>query len=149
MLNEEMSSPFYKVRSTVLYEIRYCSQDEYNIVVCGGKDENWDVTNEVREIKGPDFQKFSEMTPMVKPRMIFINTAVVGSDLYVFGGDRDKTCSFEIYSAKTKDWKELKLPKPLKYYSVCSFMKSVYIIGGSEKDYSFEMRYQGSKEGQN
>ena len=130
----EMSFCFHKMKSSVLYENRYCSQDEFSIVVCGGKDKNWDATKEVSEIRGPDFEKSSELTPMLNPRDEFINTAVVGSDLHVIGGEwTDEWTSFEIYSAKTKGWKECKPPHILlKFCNICSFMKSVYTIGGFE-----------------
>ena len=34
----------------VLYENRYCNQEGFSILVCGGKDKNGDMTNKVLEL---------------------------------------------------------------------------------------------------
>ena len=45
---------------------------------------------------------------MLKSKIVFINTALVGSEMYVFGNECYKECSFEINSAKTKSLKKFK-----------------------------------------
>ena len=50
-----MAQLHVKAISPVLYENRYCNQDEFDIVVCGGENRN-SVTNAVTLLKGPDFQ---------------------------------------------------------------------------------------------
>ena len=91
-------------KPSVLYENRYCNQDEFDIVVCGGRKSSGEPTNEITELKGPDFKNSVQLTPMLNERKSS-KTAVVGSDIYVFGG-YDKydrwLSSFELYSAERK-----------------------------------------------
>ena len=58
-------------------------------------------------------------------------TAVIGSNIYVLSGIDNWSSPFEMYSAKTNTWKKLEPAiKRLTDFSVCSFMKSIYVIGG-------------------
>ena len=50
----------------VLYENRYCNQDDFSILVCGGNTSNSGIKtflNDVYELKGPNFEcsKFPSM----------------------------------------------------------------------------------------
>ena len=120
---------------SVLYEKRYCNQDDFNVVICG------DI-NKVTELKGPNFDISAKLPPMLKPK-ISCRTAAIGSDIYVFGGYvgvDDWSSSVEMLSAKTNTWKEMESKTTdclLTNFSVCSFVKSIYIIGGRfrYKDY--------------
>ena len=40
----------------VLYENRYCNQEGFSILVCGGKDRNYKDSNKVLEVKFPSFE---------------------------------------------------------------------------------------------
>ena len=118
---------------SALYENRFCNQDEFDIVSCGGRKSKHVATNEVIKLKAPEFQTSYKLTPMLKPRS-FSRIAVIGSDIYVLGGydeNYEWTSSFEMYSSETKQWKSLTsfLDKN-KHYSVCSFMKRIYAVGG-------------------
>ena len=134
-----MSSSSHRRKPPVLYENRYCNQDEFNFVICGGKSKG-KLTNEVTELKGPDFNTSVQLTSMITPRSCG-ESAVIGSDIYVLGGYDTNTgwiSSFEMYSTKKKQWKSLTCFTEKKdNYSVCSFMKSVYVIGGYSEKYGF------------
>ena len=123
--------------NSVLYESRYCNQSEFNVVICGGFNKN-KPTNEVVKLKGPDFKTSIKMSRMLTARKL-CRTAVIGSDILVLGGydkKRNWSSTFEMYSAKKKCWKELKTTcYHLTKFSVCSFMKSIYVIGGSTGHY--------------
>ena len=54
-------------KPSVLYENRYCNQDEFDIVVCGGKNKNA-MTNNVTKLIGPDFKASVKLSPMLTPR---------------------------------------------------------------------------------
>ena len=128
-----MSFSYDIKKPSVLYENRYCNQDEFDIVICGGRKRNNCATSKVKKLKGPEFQASIKLTPMLNERKSS-KTAVVGSDIYVFGGyDRFDIwlSSFELYSAERKCLTDL-LPElnGIKHYSVCSFMKSIYVVGG-------------------
>ena len=78
-------------------------------MICGGKDKNGKVTNEVLELEIPSF-KVNRFPSMVKPHS-YLFTATIKSNIVAFGDNR-KTCRFfdksyqfiEIYSGKTKTW---------------------------------------------
>ena len=40
----------------VLYENRYCNQEGFSILVCGGRNKKYKDTNQVLEIKIPSFE---------------------------------------------------------------------------------------------
>ena len=85
-------------KPSVLYENRYCNQDEFDIVVCGGKNKNA-MTNNVTKLIGPDFKASVKLSPMLTLRYSS-KTAVIGSNIYLLGGFSNWS-PFEMYSAKT------------------------------------------------
>ena len=135
-----MKSQMFNEISSVLYENRYCSQDKFDIAICGGH-VNRGGTNEVIELKGPDFKTFTELSPMLTHRYL-CKTAVIDSDIYVIGGygiNAGNVYSSEIYSKKTNQWKnQIPLSDKRIYFSVCSFMKYVYVVGGYLGDYDYK-----------
>ena len=63
-------------------------------------------------------------------------TAVVGSNIYLLSGFSNSFTPFEMYSTKTNTWKKLEPAiQHLTDFSVCSFMKSIYVIGGCKYNY--------------
>ena len=128
-MNNSKKTKLSRDKPSVLYENRYCTQDEFDIVVCGGKKEKG-IPIEATKLISPNFRNSVKLSPMLTLR--YSNkAAVIGSNIYVFGGFSNWSSSFEMYSAKTNTWKKL-VPaiKSLTDFSVCSFMKSVYVIGG-------------------
>ena len=68
----------------VLYENRYCNQDDFSILICGGKTTNTGdgiVLNDVYELKLPYFN-CSKFLSMLKGRC-YCKTAVFNSDILV------------------------------------------------------------------
>ena len=65
MMNEKSKSIFSKVPK-VLYENRYCNQEEFSILACEGSFKNEDMTNKILEFKIPSFKvkKFSSTVKM-------------------------------------------------------------------------------------
>ena len=55
---------------TVLYENRYCDQDGFSILICGGNNENREAVNDVYELKGSDFVPM-KFPSMLEPRFFF------------------------------------------------------------------------------
>ena len=120
----------------VLYENRYCDQDDFSILICGGENENRETLNDVYELKGPDFVPMKFPT-MLEPRMN-CETAVINSDIFVVGGytseldyDYNYLISVVRYSKENNDWcyKKQFLDKRSKF-CVCSFKQNLYISGG-------------------
>ena len=48
----------------VLYENRYCNQDGFSILICGGENENEEALNDFYELEGLNFE------PMNFPSML-------------------------------------------------------------------------------
>ena len=51
-------------KPSVLYENRYCNQDEFDNFVFGGKNKNA-ISNEVTKLQGPDFKTSVKLSPML------------------------------------------------------------------------------------
>ena len=118
----------------VLYENRYCNQEEFDVVICGGRNHKCAAESEVCKLKGPEFQSSVLMSRVLSGRN-WCKSAVIGTDIYVLYGHDEcdgRKSSFEMYSAKKKHLKTL---KPIHFSqfnnSVCTFMKAIYIVGGS------------------
>ena len=118
----------------VLYENRFCNQDKFDIVLCGGRKSKGTATNEVIKLKGPEFQSSVSFTPMLEPRSSS-KIAVIGSNIYVLGGydSNYKPTPCNMYSNEKKQWRSLTPLFETIHYSVCSFMNCVYAVGGFEK----------------
>ena len=133
-MNEKSKSIFFQIPK-VLYENRYCNQEGFSILVCGGKDKNGKVTNQVLELKVPSF-KVEKFPSMVKPHYFFY-LATIKSDIIAIGDSVELNKSLEsavpveIYSKKTKTWtyQYVEIDKR-DCYCVASFMNKLYLIGG-------------------
>ena len=68
MYEKSKSTPFHVPK--VLYENRYCNQEGFSILVCGGKDKKGKVTNEVLELEIPSFN-VKKFPAMVEPQYYF------------------------------------------------------------------------------
>ena len=112
----------------VLYENRYCNQDDISILVCGGTIvNNRQIINSVYKLDGREL-KCEKFTSMPKELHNF-KTAVISSDLYVVGrfspaGYYDsyvrKFCN------KTKTWScKTKLTLNQRCLCVCFFEKQL------------------------
>ena len=112
------------LRPSVLYENRYCGQDEFNIVVCGGKTKEWE-TREVFKLEGPHFKTSVELSPMIS-RNFDGSTAVIGSDVYVLSGYNTWLACFERYCSKTNLWTRIVQREDCDL--ICGFMKHVYVF---------------------
>ena len=92
----------------VLYANRYCDEDGYSTLICGGEDENKNYWNQVLEIKVPSFE-VCDFPSMVKPRAR-VYLVVVNSDIIAIGdvNMRQDLIKFilpvEIYSNKSNSW---------------------------------------------
>ena len=96
--------PFYVPK--VLYENKYCNQEGFSILICGGKNKNGKNTNEVLELEIPSFKLF-KFPSMVEPHC-YLELISIKSDIIAIG-DRVKSLdvllrSVEFYSQETKSW---------------------------------------------
>ena len=119
------------VRPSVLYENCYFDQNEFDILINHENRESKDSTNIFVQIESVDDKCNIVLIPMSVNRC-FAETAVNGSDIFVLSGHKTivkKTSCVDIGSRST--WKNLTtMPDSRIYFSVCSFMKSIYLVGG-------------------
>ena len=133
-VNENKPSSFYI--PDVLYRNRYCNQEDFSILVCGGEDKNKKSYNKVGIFKTAKFE-VCDFPFMIKPRNRFL-LVNLNNDILAVGGDANQckelkksVKSIEIYSNKTKSWQHQYIQVEEKCnYCVCSFMKELFIIGG-------------------
>ena len=89
----------------VLYQNRYCNQDDFSVLVCGGRDKNHKPVRSVLKLHSPDI-KCEKYTYM--PEALYdCRTVVINSDLFVFGG-YFQNCEYDScvrkFCNKTKTW---------------------------------------------
>ena len=114
--------------------IRYCNQNNFNIMLCGGKDKNRDnVVSDIYSFKTNSLNSVSRLPQMMESRQdskaVFIN-----GEVYVFGGvdyRNNPVMSVEKYCIQNNTWEIIaKMFDKRKEFCGCSFMDSVYVIGG-------------------
>ena len=88
----------------VLYENRYCNQEGFSVLICGGLNRNRKLTNQVLEVKFPSFEVV-EFQFMTQPH-ICLKVATINSEIIAFIDSNEQlgySCtSVEVYSEKTK-----------------------------------------------
>ena len=93
----------------VLYENRYCNQDDFSILVCGGDDKEYGKVDNILKLHGPTLE--CSMFTLMKYAHSDCETAVVNSDLFILGGfwhtiTYDKT--IRKFCNKSKTWSHKK-----------------------------------------
>ena len=125
-----------------MYENRCCNQDDFSILVCGGKDKNKRVVNSVYKLNGPDL-KCKTFTSM--PNELYgCKTAVIGSDVFVYGGESKIDWTNEEvvhFCNKTKAW-SYKAEIWLGSYDFCfcSFMKNLYLMSSTGRCFVYNFK---------
>ena len=120
----------------VLYENRYCNQDDFSILVCGGFTKNVPSLNDVYKLKSPNFD-CSHFPSMIEARY-YCETAVISSDVVVVGGcnnDDRRLYSVEIFDSNKKSWfYKTELSDKRTGFCIYSFKQNLYIIGGANNN---------------
>ena len=138
MINDEIlknEENFYGKKSCISVTNRYCDQNKFNILVCGGIHRRKFYGN-VNHIDGKDFKNFKLLTLLSKCRDL--QAAVIKDAVYFFGGFGAKLASnfsVEKYSFTTSRVEKIcDMHDDRLYYCVCSFMDKIHAIGGSNLD---------------
>ena len=138
----------FDVRPSVLYENRYCDQNEFDIIINFEEREIKDTTNSIFQTKN-DNVKCNVVLISILANRCFAKTAVVGSDIFVIGGYDNVIKASCVDNRSKSTWKNLTLmPDSRIYFSVCSFMNSLYLIGGylendscSRESYKYQINH--------
>ena len=126
----------------ILYENRYCNQNDFSVLVCGVMNKNLSSVKSVHKLDGHELKckKFTSM-PM---EPYYFKTAVINKNLYVFGGCSRETgyISFvKKFCNKTKTWL-WRLQTGLDFNSslFSTFKQNIYVIYYDSKcfTYNFE-----------
>ena len=130
-----------KIKSKTFRNSRYCNQNKFNIIICGGKHGKIDV-NDVYSIEANNISNVNVL-PHMKEGREYSAAVCLRDDVYVFGGRINPMyqtkLSVEKYSAKTNTWEVItELPHDRGYFGACSFMDNIYIIGGFAMNSCFE-----------
>ena len=119
-----------------LSSYRYCSQNMFSIMTCGGEEQEkrGDTVSEANKVWGGDLEKVEALSPMKKPRREFEAVCLKG-EVYVFGGFNDDVNlvkTVEKYSPPTNTWTEIaETTDSRKEFCACAFMDKVFFFGGS------------------
>ena len=129
----------------VLYENRYCNQDDFSVLICGRHNQNNEDVKSIYKLYGPNFEckKYTNM-----PEALYdCKTAVINSDLFVFKGFKkyaDTNTCVRKFCNKTKTW-SCKRQSDLNFndFIICSFKQNLFLIkhSGSCFLYNFETNY--------
>ena len=115
----------------VLYENRYCNQDDLSVIFCGGR--NITARKPVKSVFKLHFPNFKcEKYTNMPEALNDCKTAVINSDLFVFGeftenGEYDSCV--QKFCNKTKTW-SYKTQTDINFsnFIVCSFKQNIYVI---------------------
>ena len=121
-------------KTSVLYQARYCAQEEFSIAVC--------LKKSINRLEYPyslnSHEDFNQISVITKK---WYNNKVVacGSDLFVLR-KRRRTFAFEKYSESSESKTVLSsLLDNRLHFCVCSFMQRIYVIGGNIKTEDFSI----------
>ena len=116
---------FVRQRSDHYSQNRYCSRNEFDILICGGR-QSRRTTRNASHLKGHDLNTVRHRTSMKEERSLPRAVCLKG-EVYVFSGS-----SVEKYSPRTDAWdKVADFEKYRVRFSVCSFIDKILVIGGS------------------
>ena len=133
----ESKEVVFQDKSSIYYKTRYCNQDMFDILLCGGFDTSRSrkVVGKVRQLDVKIFNA-KVLPPMIMNRQ-YSSAVCVKGEVYIFGGlDENHTwiSSVEKYSPFTKTWNKVAdIHDERSWYCVCAFMSKVFVIGGHKK----------------
>ena len=116
----------------VLYDNRYCKQDDFNILICGANTVNSGYKKALNDVYKLNVRTFecSKYPSMIDGRS-YCQTAVVNSDILVVGGHKFRNSSTEyLYSVEVfenynKAWSyKSELPEDRIDFCICTFKQT-------------------------
>ena len=122
----------FQNKSSKYYTSRYCNQTKYNILICGGMNNECKTVSNVKQIDGKDLNNVKVLPSMTNVRY---DSEVVWlkGDVYIFGGydNNGWLKSVEKYSHSTNTWNIVAyMYNNRRCFCACSCMESISVIGG-------------------
>ena len=122
------------------FTYRYCDQNMFKILVCGGDDSNFKNTKNIYQLDVKDVKKIKLLNNSFNRRLA--KAVVVKDAVYFFGGYTEGNfdppiSSVEKYSFTTNRFEKVAdLNIESDSFCVCAFMDKIYIVAGPENDKS-------------
>ena len=122
---------------------RYCNQNNFNILVCGGEDTNTHkVVSDVYSIKANNLNNIN-ILPQMTEGLRKLKAVFIKGEIYAIGDinqNGNRKISVEKYSPTTNTWEKVAdmYDDRSRYLCACSFMDNVYVIGGSTTGWSLD-----------
>ena len=118
---------FYAEESTDNYITRYCSQNNYNILICPGRDTKY--RHNIVQVDGENPEIVQNLTELPKGDAfwVFNVKSEIYSLIYTFGNNK---VFVHKYSTVTNKWENLNLSCEHDSFSECVFMDNIFIIRG-------------------
>ena len=131
---KELTNDIYsQTKSSSNHKSRYCDQDLYNVLICGGRDAiQRRAVKSVHQIDGNSLKKSKVLTSMIKERTRFQSVCLNG-EVYIFTGVNDSGYIryVENYSPSSNKWRRLtKMFDHRIYFCACEFVDKILLLGG-------------------
>ena len=138
-----MENELFTNESSVLYQNRFCQQENFDIIINTGvpvgnhrfnRGSNHSL-NRIDKLKSPNFTSFDTLVSLKSKSFNMEKTLNSGSSIWVTCNQETKKETiddFKKMAAKSYDLSNnlLQLPDISYRYCVCLFMKNIYVMGG-------------------
>ena len=126
--------------SPIWLKTRYCTQNRFGILICGGNDGNGDAVRNVSHFEGLNLNKVHFNTRMIYEKR-FAKAVCLKGEVYVFSGYNNKQkwiTSVEKYSPVKNTWNIITdMYDARRYFCVCAFRNEIFVIGGLQIYFDF------------
>ena len=127
---------FFQKMSGKYYTHRYCNQNKFNIVICGGYDDKYRSVNlansisKVNQIAGNNFKYVKSISSLLEKRKI-VEAVCLKDKIYVFGSRRNYETPWSVEKFSTETWnKAADMPDQRYAFCACAFMNNIFVNGG-------------------
>ena len=142
---------FLKKKSSLLFKQRSSSQNNYNILVCGGlkyfrDTKSFEALKNVTKVDSNNFEIVENLTSMTSARL-YVKAVCLKGNLYILDSkdsNETRVKYIEKYSILDNCWSILtNMYDDRICYSICSFLNKIYLVGGlvDHSDHSFVDSY--------
>ena len=116
---------------------RYCNQDKFSIILCGGINTDKKVVRDVFSFEANNFNNITSLPQLEEGRQ-WSKAACIKNEIFVLGGVNEliqSITSIVKYSVITNAWETIAhmFDKRIQF-SVCSFMENIFVLGGYLND---------------
>ena len=126
-----MENTLISKTSSVLYQNRFCDQENFDLIITGFSVENTYLRS-IYKVNGPSFVN---VATLISDSNYIEESLTSGSNIWLTCSQNIKHKTFETYkiSSRSSDLNKnlIQLPGLRNYYCICSFMKNIYVFGGN------------------